>query len=89
MWVLRGPRFNINVLQDEKAKKERDRAKWNSLMDEIAKLKTKVPQRSLHVAPILIFIIEQRDGDFFRNQEQGSHLSQAGDGVRLLQVPLP
>ena len=29
-------------LQDEKAKKERDRTKWNSLMDEIAKLKTKV-----------------------------------------------
>jgi hypothetical protein len=31
------------LLQDEKAKRERDRAKWNSLMDEIAKLKTKVP----------------------------------------------
>jgi len=30
------------LLQDEKAKRERDRAKWNNLMDEIAKLKTKV-----------------------------------------------
>jgi len=31
-----------HLLQDEKAKRERDRAKWNNLMDEIAKLKTKV-----------------------------------------------
>jgi hypothetical protein len=27
--------------QDERAKRDRDRAKWNALMDEIAKLKTK------------------------------------------------
>jgi len=40
------------VLQDEKAKRERDRAKWNNLMDEIAKLKTKVLQHLVHFVPI-------------------------------------
>jgi len=35
-------------LQDEKAKRERDRAKWNNLMDEIAKLKTRVLQHLMH-----------------------------------------
>ena len=39
-------------LQDEKAKKERDRAKWNNLMDEIAKLKTRVLQHPMHVTLI-------------------------------------
>ena len=40
------------ILQDEKAKRDRDRVKWNSLMDEIAKLKTKVLQHLIHVVLI-------------------------------------
>ena len=40
------------ILQDEKAKRDRDRTKWNSLMDEIAKLKTKVLRRLMHDVPI-------------------------------------
>ena len=35
-------------LQDEKAKRDRDRVKWTTLMDEIAKLKTKVFQWLIH-----------------------------------------
>jgi len=41
-----------HLMQDEKAKRERDRAKWNNLMDEIAKLKTKVLQHLMHVVLI-------------------------------------
>jgi len=35
---------NLYILQDEKARRDRDRTKWNGLMDEIARLKTKVLQ---------------------------------------------
>ncbi len=39
---------------DERAKQARDRTKWNTLMDEIAKLKVKV--RSNHFVSMICFV---------------------------------
>jgi hypothetical protein len=36
------PTFVNSTKQDERAKREREKAKWTSVMDEIAKLKTQV-----------------------------------------------
>lgn len=36
--------INLHDCQDDRAKREREKAKWNSLSDEIAKLKIKVSE---------------------------------------------
>jgi len=46
----------VPYFQDERAKRERDRAKWNTLMEEIAKLKIQVsllqPYADNHLNPL-------------------------------------
>lgn len=57
----------LTFMQDERAKRDRDRAKWNTLMDEIAKLKIKVRVVELLVKHIDDLAPEWRAGSIHRD----------------------
>lgn len=72
--------------QDERAKRERDRIKWNTLMEEITKHKTKVRYFFLSCVHILPLSIEWRIRKLPQYQTERDNLFETGSRIRLYKV---
>ena len=82
--------FANSTIQDERAKREREKTKWTSVMDEIAKLKTQVvfPFGQWYLYSLSSAFTGNRFREYYCAERQGAALLEAGPRICIFSVPV-